>query len=297
MDNPQAFSIGFIGTGLMGAPMVRNLLGAGHAVAVWNRTPDKAAALVDHGARLAMSAADAATGASVLITMLPDGRAVETALFEDGAAAALNRGSVVVDMSSIQPEAARAHAERLAGMGLAHIDAPVSGGPEGARAATLAIMAGGREDVFARVSPVLAAMGRPNRVGPSGTGQLAKLANQAIVGVTIGVVAEAIALMRAGGADLDAFRTALAGGFADSKILQIHGARMSNETYAPGARAAIQLKDMENIVGEAAGLGIGLPLSESVRERYRYLVEKMEGGDLDHSALALELARYRKPAD
>jgi 2-hydroxy-3-oxopropionate reductase len=201
-------------------------------------------------------------------------------------------GAIFIDMSSITPDEARDHAKRLEALGIVQIDAPVSGGTKGAEAATLAIMAGGPAEAFARAEPVLKALGRPVHVGPAGSGQLAKLANQAIVGITIGAVAEAILLVQSGGGDPAAFRDALKGGFADSTILQLHGRRMAENDYTPGAKSSVQLKDMNNIVAEAEGLGIGLPLAAAIRERYRRLVGEMDGADLDHAALFLELKEH-----
>ena len=281
--------VALLGTGLMGAPMVRNMLGAGHEVAVWNRTRAKAEALEGDGARVADTAADAVRGAAFVVTMLADGPTVGAVL--DDVLDALEEGAVHIDMSSIKPEEARAHAERLRGAGRHHLDAPVSGGTKGAEAGTLAIMAGGEAAVFERAAPLLASMGRPTHVGPDGAGQLAKLCNQAIVAVTIGVVAEAMLLAQRGGADADAIRDALKGGFADSVILQQHGARMTARDFEPGGLSKFQLKDLDNALGEAEGVGLALPLTEQVRERFATLVHEMDGADLDHSALYLELER------
>ena len=278
--------LAFLGTGLMGAPMVRNLLKSGFAVTAWNRSPDKAEALVADGA---VSAAD------IIITMVSDGRAMRALLEDAGVARSARKGAVLVDMSSIKPAEARAHADLLAAHGIGAIDAPVSGGTRGAIDATLAIMAGGTEADFARVEAALSAMGRPVLVGPSGSGQLAKLANQGIVATTIGIVAEAMLLMKTAGADMNRFRDALKGGFADSVILQQHGQRMAEENFVAGGRSVLQLKDLDNLLTEAQQLGLSLPQSELQRDRFRHLVDSMDGGELDHSALFLELlARQAK---
>lgn len=284
--------VAFLGTGLMGAPMARNLARAGHAVAAWNRTAGKAEALRPDGVEVAASPSEAVRGAEFVIAIVSDGAAVADLLFAQGVAEAMAEGAIFVDMSSITPDQARDHAQRLEALGIVQIDAPVSGGTKGAEAATLAIMAGGPAEAFARAEPMLKALGRPVHVGPAGSGQLAKLANQAIVGITIGAVAEAILLVEAGGGDPAAFRDALKGGFADSTILQLHGRRMSEGDYTPGAKSSVQLKDMNNIVAEAESRGIGLPLASAVRERYRRLVGEMDGADLDHSALYLELKEH-----
>lgn len=282
-------SVAVLGTGLMGGPMAQNLLKAGFAVHVWNRSAGKARALAEHGAQVHGIAASAGAEAQLVITMLSDGSAVADVLFQKGVAAALKPGTIVCDMSSITPEAARQHAEWLAGMEIGHLDAPVSGGTRGAQDATLAIMAGGQEEVFTRAEPVLRAMGRPVLVGLSGAGQTAKLCNQAIVGITIGAVAEAMLLMEKGGGKPDKLREALAGGFADSIILQQHGKRMNENDFAPGAASRLQLKDLDNVGAEADKLGLDLPFCEASRKRYRRLVEELGGAELDHSALFLEL--------
>ena len=191
-------TIAFLGTGLMGLHQARNLLRAGYPLTAWNRTRARAEALVPDGARVVDAAPEAAGEAEVVVLMLENGPIVEQVLFGSGVAEALRPGSVVVDMSSIKPAEAQDHARRLAERGVAHVDAPVSGGTVGAEAGTLAIMAGGEDADFAKVEPVLRAMGRPVHVGPHGAGQLAKLANQIIVGVTIGAVAEALLLAAEG---------------------------------------------------------------------------------------------------
>lgn len=283
--------IGFLGVGLMGAPMARNLLRAGFEVAVWNRTPAKAEALAADGARVAQSPGDCVEGADAAITMLENGPVVEKVLFEGGAAEALARGSVVVDMSSIGVEEARGHGGRLAERGVGHVDAPVSGGTVGAEAATLSIMAGGTEDDFARVRPALEAMGRPLLVGPSGAGQIAKLANQMVVATTIGAVAEALVFAEAAGADPALVRAALTGGFADSRILDLHGGRMVARDFATRGRTSLHIKDLENGRKAAAEAGAATPYAELSLGLFRSVLEK--DGDVDHSGLWLEIQRLR----
>lgn len=281
--------IAFLGTGIMGAPMAGRLLDAGFEVTVWNRTADKARPLVDRGARSASDPAEAARGADLLITMLADGPTVDAVLMDGGAAAALGPGSLVIDMSSIPPDIARTHADRLSAQHVGYLDAPVSGGEVGAKAGTLAIMAGGTAEDFARAQAVFAPLGKAVHVGPAGSGQIAKLCNQAIVGITIGAVAEAVLLAEAAGADAAAVRQALMGGFADSRILQVHGQRMLDRTFVPGGKVSTQLKDMTTIVGVAADLGLTLPFSALGKELYADLNDRGEGGR-DHSALYLEIA-------
>ncbi|MDJ0825688.1 MAG: NAD(P)-dependent oxidoreductase [Rhodobacter sp.] len=277
--------VAVLGTGLMGAPMARNLARAGHGVRVWNRTAAKAEALAGDGCAVAATPEDAVAGATVVITMLSDG--VASCAMVDRLAGALAPGAVWVDMSSTKPEEARAQAAIVE----QHLDAPVSGGTKGAEAGTLAIMVGGPAELFEAVRPVLEAMGRPVLVGPSGAGQLAKLANQAIVAVTIGAVAEAMLLLREGGADPAAVRAALKGGFADSTILQQHGARMTTGDFVPGGLAKFQVKDLQNVLHEASGLGLSLPMVEAVTDRFRVFCDEMGGAEKDHSGLFLELLR------
>ncbi|HEY3919655.1 MAG TPA: NAD(P)-dependent oxidoreductase [Stellaceae bacterium] len=286
--------IAFLGIGLMGAPMAERLVAVGHPVTVWNRTAAKAEAIA--GAHIAPSPAAAVAEADVLITMLENGPVVEAVLFgESGAAAALRRGALPIDMSSSPPPLARDHAQRFAARGIGYLDAPVSGGVVGARAGTLAIMAGGTPEDFARAEPVFAALGRAKRVGPAGSGQLAKCCNQAIVAITIGAVAEALLLAAASGADPAAVREALLGGFADSRILALHGKRMIERDFLPGGRARVQLKDQDTILAAAKEAKLRLPLSECVTALYRDLVAH-GGSEFDQNALLLELERLNAPA-
>jgi 2-hydroxy-3-oxopropionate reductase len=201
----------------------------------------------------------------------------------------MQKGAALLDMSSIKPSEAREHSATLSKMGLGHLDAPVSGGTKGAEAGSLAIMVGGDEKQFERARPVFEAMGRPVRVGPDGAGQLSKLANQAIVATTIGVVAEAMLLAERGGADPDAIRNALKGGFADSVILQQHGERMSSGNFVPGGLSKFQLKDLNNALEEATAHGLSLPLAEQMQKRFKDFVDNLGGADLDHSGIYLEL--------
>jgi 2-hydroxy-3-oxopropionate reductase len=287
--------IAFLGMGLMGAPMSANLLKAGFALTAWNRTPAKAEALAATGAKVATSAADAVKDADIVITMLTNGPAVEDVLFGAGrAAAAIGKGALVIDMSSIPPATARSHAERLAKLGIAHLDAPVSGGTVGARDGKLVIMVGGTAENLARAQPVFAALGKPTLVGGSGAGQLAKLCNQAIVGITIGAVAEALLLAAVGGADPAAVRQALMGGFADSRILQEHGQRMLNRRFLPGFAVGNQVKDLNTVLDAAREANLKLPLSERVTELFADLAK--DGARFDHSGLLLELERLNSPA-
>jgi 2-hydroxy-3-oxopropionate reductase len=288
--------IAFLGIGLMGAPMAERLIAAGQDMTLWNRTAAKADAIAAGKARVAATPADAARDADVLITMLETGPVVEAVLFgPDGAASALKSGALVIDMSSSPPPLARDHAQRFAAKGTGYLDAPVSGGVVGAKAGSLAIMAGGKAEDFARAKPIFEGLGRPNLVGPAGSGQLAKCCNQAIVAITIGAVAEALLLAAASGADPAAVREALMGGFADSRILALHGKRMIERDFLPGGRARVQLKDQDTILAAAKDAGLHLPLSECVTSLYRDLVAH-GGSEFDQNALLLELERVNAPA-
>ena len=282
-------TIAFLGTGLMGGHMARNLAQAGHSVRAWNRTISKAEPLAEYGAYVASSAADAVSGSDFVVSILSDGSATAEVQSDPALRGALTTGATWIEMASIKPEEARAQAKDLATLDVYHIDAPVSGGTKGADAASLAIMAGGDASVFAKAAPVLEGMGRPVHVGPGGSGQLAKLANQAIVAVTIGAVAEAMLMLEKGGADPVAVRDALKGGFADSIILQQHGERMTNRNFDPGGLSHLQLKDLDNALAEASAFGLSLPETQSVRDRFARFCNELNGAKRDHSGLFVEL--------
>lgn len=285
----NARHIAFLGIGNMGFLMARRLCDAGHTVHAWNRTPGKADALAAFGASVHSQASTALSAASIVIGMLENGPAVEEVLFSCGAAAAMKPGTLFVDMASIQPREARDHAARLGAMGVAHLDAPVSGGTVGAELGTLAIMAGGTPTDFARAEEVLSVFGRATHVGPHGSGQLAKLANQMIVGISIGAVAEALLFASRGGADMAKVREAITGGFADSRVLQLHGQRMVERDFSQRARLAIQLKDLRNALATASEIGFEAPITALFEKLY---AEGVENGlaDLDQSGLFVELA-------
>lgn len=291
MTTPLTISV--LGTGNMGLPMARRLARAGHHVRAWNRTRDKAIPLSADGATLCDTPRQACTGADVAISLLENGAVVEQVLFgcgTDSACHGLAAGSLVIDMASIQPSQAREHARRLQDQGIRHLDAPVSGGTIGAESGTLAIMVGGNGADFAQAAPVFEALGHATHVGPHGAGQLAKLANQMIVGITIGAVAEALLLCEKGGADPARVRQAITGGFADSRILQLHGQRMVQRNFAPGARMGVQLKDMRNALATAEEIGLETPITALFEQLYADAVA--HGFDqLDHSGLFAELAR------
>lgn len=286
-------TISLLGCGLMGTPMATRLLNHGYTLAAWNRTRSKADALAAKGARVADTPAQAVVDADIVITMLEHGGVVEDVLFNPalpGASLGLKAGALVIDMSSILPEQAQAHGPRLAAQGVAYLDAPVSGGTVGAEAGTLAIMAGGAEADFERARPVLEVLGRPVHVGPTGSGQLTKLANQMIVGITIGAVAEALLLAQRGGADPAKVRQALRGGFAESRILEVHGQRMVDGDFAKRGSLAIQLKDLRNALHTASGLSFDAPITAHLTDLYAQAADH-GFGDLDQSGLFKELER------
>ncbi len=286
-------SISLLGCGLMGSPMSSRLLSHGYSLTLWNRTRSKAEALGKQGAQVANTPAEAVQQADIVITMLEHGGVVEDVLFNtalQGAAYGLKPGALVIDMSSILPEQAQDHGRRLASQGVAYLDAPVSGGTVGAEAGTLAIMAGGAEADFERARAILEVLGRPVHVGPTGSGQLTKLANQMIVGITIGAVAEALLLAQRGGADPAKVRQALRGGFAESRILEVHGQRMVDEDFAKRGSLAIQLKDLRNALHTALGLGFDAPITQHLTDLYAQAADH-GFADLDQSGLYRELQR------
>ncbi len=281
--------VGLIGTGLMGVPMARCILAAGFPLTVWNRTPAKAQALEGDGARVAASAAEVAAEADLLVTMLADGPTVGDVLFAQGVADALRAGGVVADMSSIGVGEAREHAARLTERGVAHLDAPVSGGTVGAEVCSLAIMVGGEPEAFERVRPVFETLGRAVLVGPAGAGQIAKLANQAIVANTIGAVAEALVLAERAGADPARVREALAGGFAGSRILEVHGERMIARDFAARGKVSTHIKDLKNAFDAAHEVGVELPYASVSQALFEAVLQS--AGDVDHAGLWLEIDR------
>lgn len=275
--------IAFLGTGLMGAPMARRLAGAGYNLRVWNRTETKSNALADC-AEVAAAPSDAVCGADVVISMLLDGPVTHRVLAGHGCLEAADPQTLFIDMGSVDPETDRKLAALADAQGHAFLDAPVSGGVVGAEAGTLSIFVGGSPEAFERAKLVFAELGRPALLGTSGAGQVAKLANQLIVAATIGAVAEGLRLGQAGGCDIALLRDALKGGFADSRILELHGKRMVEEDFAPGGRSAAHLKDIDNAMKLAEASGLDLPLADNVQAAYRDLVENHNGADLDHSA-------------
>ena len=280
--------IAFLGTGLMGAPMCQNLLSADLPLTVWNRSQAKTEPLAKRGAEIADSPQSAVADADVVITMLSDGTAVADIMFNQGVAEAIRESATRIDMSSIGADEAIEHAKRHVKRGVRYLDAPVSGGTRGASAGELAIMAGGDAETFAAMQPVFAPLGQATHVGPNGCGQLAKLANQVIVAITIGAVSEALILAGGGGADRAKVREALQGGFASSRILTEHGQRMVNRAFEPGGPAKFQLKDLRNALSAAERLGLDLPITKLLHKLFDAMVQSGKG-DMDHSGLLTHL--------
>lgn len=287
-------SIAFLGVGLMGAPMALRLHRAGFLVCVWNRTLAKTLPLQEAGLTVAHTPAQAVRDADIVITMLENGSIVNqvAATIID----ALKSNALVIDMSSTsQMEALDLHRQISGEKSISQnsaqkscLDAPVSGGVLGAGAGTLAIMVGGDEPAFARAAEIFAVMGRATHVGGPGAGQVAKLCNQLIVGGTLNIIAEALLLAQAAGADPAAVRDALRGGFAESRILEVHGQRMLERNFMPGGQVKSQAKDMDNIVRAATDAGLHLPLAESVRASYAKLLGSLPKADQSAVLLAVE---------
>lgn len=281
--------IGFIGLGVMGRPMAGHLIDAGHDLTL-SRVKPASQELVDRGGVAADTAQAVAEASDVIILMVPDTPDVETVLFgENGVAAGLAPGKLVIDMSSISPVATKQFAKRIEALGCDYLDAPVSGGEVGARNAALTIMVGGAPEAFAKAKPLFDAMGKNiTHVGPNGDGQTAKVANQIIVGLTIQAVAEALTFATRAGADPAKVRDALAGGFANSRILEVHGERMIKRTFDPGFRIRLHRKDMSLAVDSARALNLALPNAAMVEQLMNAAIARGDG-DRDHSGLILTL--------
>ena len=282
--------IGFIGTGLMGLPMAKNILKSGYNLKAFNRTQNKAEPLKEFGGEIAETIKDVVKDNEVIITMLTDDNAINEVMSSSDFLDNLNPGTTVIDMSSIKPATAIKYGNKLKSYNINYLDAPVSGGTIGAEQASLAIMVGGEQKVFDKVVDILKTMGNPTLVGPISCGQVSKLANQIIVGLTIGAVAEAITLCEKADADPNKVIKALKGGWADSKILQTHGKRMIDKDFLPKGKTSTHSKDMNNIIECARNYNTELPISNLVKEMYKTLV-KNGHGDEDHSSLYKEIKR------
>ncbi len=281
--------IGFIGLGVMGRPMAARLIDAGHELFV-SRVKAISEFLVDAGATACASPREVAEAADIVILMVPRTDDVETVLFgADGVSEGLRPGMLVIDMSSISPVATRDFAKRIVALGASYVDAPVSGGDAGAKAGTLSIMAGGEAADFERARPLFEILGANiNLVGSVGAGQTTKVANQIIVAGTIQAVAEALRLAEAAGADPAKVRAAISGGFASSKVLEVHGQRIIDEAFDPGFRIRLHHKDLDIAMTAAESLNVELPVTARVKE---LMASAMQAGlgDLDHSALFVQL--------
>ena len=277
----------------MGYPMAKNLINKKLNLKVFSRTLEKAKPLEKIGAIIANSLGEAVKDADIVITMLTDDEAVEKVLSDQEFLNNLKNSSTVIDMSSIKPKIAIQYGNFLKDKNIHFLDAPVSGGTIGAEEGSLAIMVGGDQNVFNGAFDILKIMGNPTLVGPIGSGQVSKLANQIIVGVTIGAVAEAITLCEKAGVDANKFIKALSGGFADGKILQNHGKRMIDKDFSPKGKVSTHLKDMNNILECAGDFNTKLPISNLIQEMFKSLADQGNDND-DHSALYKEIENINK---
>jgi 2-hydroxy-3-oxopropionate reductase len=288
----MADTVGFIGLGIMGRPMAINLIKAGHKLVVYARRAESMQPLKDAGATPCASPAQVAASADVMFVMVSDTADVEqVVLGPDGISSAARSGSVVVDMSTISPAATRAMADALRAKGVEMLDAPVSGGEVGAVNGTLSIMVGGKEEVFARVQPLFAAMGKNIvLIGGNGAGQVAKACNQIVVAVNIEAVAEALTLARRNGVDAAKVRDALMGGFAGSKVMEVHGKRMLDNDFKPGFKVRLHQKDLRIVMENAHQLGLALPAAAQAAQHLNALMGSGEG-EIDSSAIVRVIER------
>ena len=286
-------NIGFIGIGLMGFPMSKNLIKSGYNLKAYNRSQDKADRLKEFGAEISLSIKEVVTNVDVVITMLTDDAAVEKVMSSDEFISNIKKGATVIDMSSVNPVITKKYADILKEKNINYLDAPVSGGTIGAEEASLAIMVGGNEKTFKQCFDLLKILGNPTLVGPVSSGQISKLANQIIVGVTIGAVAEAVTLCEKSGTNPSKMIEALSGGWADSKILQTHGKRMISKDFSPKGKTTTQLKDMTNIINAGKAVETHLPISSLIKEMYKDLVADGHG-NTDHSSLYNVIEKINK---
>ena len=286
-------NVGFIGIGLMGFPMSKNLLKSGYNLKAYNRSQDKADRLKEFGAEISTSIKEVVTNSDVVITMLTDDAAVEKVMSNDEFITNIKENATVIDMSSVSPVITKKYADILKEKKINYLDAPVSGGTIGAEDASLAIMVGGDEKTFKECYELLNILGNPTLVGPVTSGQISKLANQIIVGVTIGAVAEAVTLCEKSGTNPSKMIEALSGGWADSKILQTHGKRMINKDFSPKGKTTTQLKDMTNIINAGKAVETHLPISSLIKEMYKDLVTDGHG-NTDHSSLYNVIKKINK---
>ncbi|MEK7778065.1 MAG: 2-hydroxy-3-oxopropionate reductase [Chloroflexota bacterium] len=285
-------NLGFIGLGIMGKPMAGHLIAAGHTLHVYDLNPAPVRELASKGAVACTSGKQVAQKSDIIITIVPDTPDEEAVLFgKDGVAEGLRPGAIVVDMSSISPIATKEFAQRLEALGAKMLDAPVSGGQVGAQNATLSIMVGGPTDLFDQINPYFQLMGKNIvHVGGHGDGQTCKVANQIVVALTIEAVAEALLFASKAGADPAKVRLALLGGFAQSRILELHGQRMLDRSFAPGFRIRLHQKDLNLALQGARSLGLSLPNTATAQELFNSVAAQGDA-DLDHSAMALALEK------
>ena len=285
-------NLGFIGVGIMGKPMAGHLLAASHAVNVYDVTSKPVQELASKGAVACSNSKEVAQKSDIIFIMVPDTPDVEAVLFgENDVAEGVKAGSIVVDMSSISPIATKEFAEKLGALGVKMLDAPVSGGQVGAENATLSIMVGGPPELFEQIKPYFEIMGKNIvHIGGNGDGQTCKVANQIVVALTIEAISEALLFASKAGADPRKVREALLGGFAQSRILDLHGKRMIERTFQPGFRIRHQQKDLNNALQGARSLGLSLPGASLAQELYNAIAAQGDS-DLDHSALVLALEK------
>jgi 2-hydroxy-3-oxopropionate reductase len=288
-------NLGFIGLGIMGKPMARHLIKTGNPMFVYDVVPAGVDALVAQGATKCSSSKEVAQKSDIVFIMVPDTPDVEKVLFgTNGVADGISAGKIVVDMSSISPVETKDFAKKLAAKGVEMVDAPVSGGQVGAEQASLTIMCGGKEQIFSKVKPYFEKMGKNiNLVGGNGDGQTAKVANQIIVALTIEAVGEALLFASKAGANPENVRKALLGGFAQSRILELHGERMIKRTFNPGFRIRLHQKDLNLALSAARQLGLSLPHTSSAQQLFNSLVAD-DKQDLDHSAMVQALEKLAK---
>ena len=282
---------GFIGLGLMGLPMVKNILKKKYPLVAWSRSKKNYKKIQKLGAKTCQNLIDLPAKCQVIIMMLVDDKVCMQ--ISNKLKNKLKKGQILIDMSSTKKKTAIKIEKNISPNKAHFLDAPVSGGTVGAEKGTLAIMAGGKKRIFNKVKNLLNTMGKVTYVGKTGSGQVAKLANQAIVGITIGAVSEALILSKAAGANPRAVREAIKNGFAGSPILENHGKRILENNFKPGGKCSTQLKDMENIIQTARDSNVHLPISDKVKKLYALMV-KQGKSNLDHSALYLLLKRFKK---
>ena len=287
----KKINVGFVGLGLMGLPMAKNILKKKHPLIVWSRSKKNYKKIQKLGAKTCQNLIDLPAKCQVIIMMLVDDKVCMQ--ISNKLKNKLKKGQILIDMSSTKKKTAIKIEKNISPNKAHFLDAPVSGGTVGAKKGILAIMAGGKKRIFNKVKNLLNTMGKVTYVGKTGTGQVAKLANQAIVGITIGAVSEALILSKAAGANPRAVREAIKNGFAGSPILENHGKRILENNFKPGGKCSTQLKDMENIIQTARDSNVHLPISDKVKKLYALMV-KQGKSNLDHSALYLLLKRFKK---